>query len=331
MGDPENEPLPEAITDEAARWMAESFDGQISPDQQMKLDAWLAADPRHARAFDEMRDVWAHMDGISETPALRASVTPSGNSRRHDRRQRTRPPRRPRWVAGAIAASLVLVFVGAVDDWPTRLRADAMTATGERRTVKLPDGSSIQLDTQSAIAIDFGRDRRVVQLLKGETAFSVVPDPARPFTVEAGGGSATALGTKFLVGREGHDTRVIVTEHRVRVAYPVPEGRAALLDEGDGISYGPSLGLGRIAAVNAADAMAWTDGVLVFKDAPLSEVVAAIDRYHRGYIRVAGDAQALRVSGVFRIDDPVAALEQLQRSLGLRSARLTVRLIFIFA
>lgn len=330
MGDPENEPLPEAITDEAARWVSESFDGQLAPDQQARLEAWLAADPRHVRAFAEMQDLWAHMGGVPETPALRASVSPS-NPRRHDRRERARAPRRQRWMAGAIAASLALVFVGAVDDWPTRLRADIMTATGERRTMELPDGSTVQLDTQSAIAVDFGGDRRVVRLLKGEAAFSVTPDPARPFTVEAGGGSATALGTKFLVGREGDDTRVIVTEHRMRVAYPASEGRAALLDEGDGITYGPSFGLGRVATVNATDAMAWTDGVLIFKDVPLSEVVAAIGRYHRGYIRVSGDAQALRVSGVFRIDDPVASLEQLQRSLGLRSARLTDRLIFIFA
>jgi transmembrane sensor len=331
MGDPENEPLPQAITDEAARWVSESFDGQLSPDQQAKLEAWLADDPRHGRAFAEMRDVWAHMGGVSETPALRASVAAALRRRPHGRRPRNRTRHRSRWVAPAIAASLALLFVGVMDDWPTRLRADAMTATGERRTMTLPDGSSVHLDTQSAIAIDFGGDRRVVRLLKGEVAFSVTPDPARPFTVEAGGGSATALGTRFLVRREGDDTRVIVTEHRVRVAYPVPEGRSALLDEGDGIGYGPDLGLGRIATVNAADAMAWTDGVLVFKDAPLSEVVAAIGRYHSGYIRVTGGAQERRVSGVFRIDDPVAALDQLQRSLGLRSARLTDRLIFIYA
>lgn len=331
MVDPANERLPRAITDEAARWVSESFDGALPLDQQAQLDAWLDADPRHARAFAEMRDVWSHIGGVSETPALRAGVTPALRRRPHGRRLRHIDRHRSRWVAPAIAASLALLFVSVMDDWPTRLRADAMTATGERRTVALPDGSSVQLDTQSAVAIDFGRDRRVVRLLKGEAAFSVERDPDRPFTVEAGGGSTTALGTKFLVRREGDNTRVLVTEHRVRVAYPAPDGRAALLDEGKGTSYGPSLGLGRIAAVNTADAMAWTDGVLVFKDAPLGEVVAQLARYHRGYIRVTGDAQALRVSGVFRIDDPVAALDQLQRSLGLRSARLTDRLIFIFA
>jgi len=129
--------------------------------------------------------------------------------------------------------------------------------------------------------------------------------------------------------REGAGTRVIVTEHSVRVTYPAAAGRNTVLAEGDAIRYGPEAGLGRIASVNTADAMAWTDGVLVFKDAPLGEVVAAISRYHRGYVRVSEGARNIRVSGVVRIDDPVAALDQLEHSLGVRSTRLTDRLIFI--
>ncbi|MBL7395987.1 FecR domain-containing protein, partial [Escherichia coli] len=57
-----------------------------------------------------------------------------------------------------------------------------------------------------------------VRLLRGEAAFTVAPNPNRPFTVEAGGGSTTALGTRFIVRRDGVQTRVSVTEHAVRVA-----------------------------------------------------------------------------------------------------------------
>lgn len=78
-------------------------------------------------------------------------------------------------------------------------------------------------------------------------------------------------------------------------------------------------------------ATAMTAGVLVFKDTPLSQVVADIGRYHPGYMTVVGDASSLHVSGVFRIDDPFAAISQLQKSLGLRSVQLSRRLIIIFA
>ncbi|MHA3790595.1 FecR family protein [Sphingomonas sp. YL-JM2C] len=320
------DPLPKAITDEAARWVAAAEGDALSAGEKAERDAWLAADPRHARAFAEMQDIWAHMGAVPETPALRASLLLPRRQRRSERR--TRLSRRHHWIGPALAASIALVVIGVADDWPTRMRADAMTAKGERRTVNLPDGSTIQLDTHSAVAFDFSGDRRVVRLLTGEAAFTVARDPARPFTVEAAGGSATALGTRFLVRTDDDGARVTVTEHRVRVAYPAPEGAAAIVPEGQSVAYGPN-GLGQTAPANVADAMAWTDGVLVFKDRPLSEVVAEIARYHRGYVRVLGEAQSLRVSGVFRIDDPVAALDQLQRSLGLHSTRLTDRLILI--
>ncbi len=322
---PTQEPLPKTIADEAARWVAESFDGTLSPAQQAELDAWLSADPRHDRAFAEMQAVWAQMDQVARTPVLHADTPVPVHP------LRSRPGRtRRRWAAAAIAASVALMVLGVTEDWATRLRADAATAVGERRIVSLPDGSNIHLDSQSAVTVDFGDRQRIVRLLKGEAAFTVARDAVRPFTVEAGGGSVTALGTRFLVHRDGELTRVLVTEHRVQVSYPEPDGSSVVLDEGYEISYGRETGLEPVRMANAYDAMAWTEGVLVFNNAPLADVVEEIGRYHRGYVKVVGGAQRLRVSGVFQIDDPMAAIEQLRQSLGLRSTSLTNRLVFIY-
>lgn len=328
MGPPADDPIPRALTDEAARWVAAAEGDALSARDRASLDAWLDADPRHAHAFAKMQDVWAHMGAVPETPTLRASLADYPPRDRSDRRTSTSG--RGRWIGVAVAASIALIIVGVADDWPTRMRADAMTATGERRTVNLPDGSSVQLDTRSAIAFEFSDRRRMVHLLRGDAAFTVARDPGRPFTVEADGGSATALGTRFLVRTDGDGARVTVTEHRVLVACPTPDGARVVVPEGESVAYG-STGLGKKTPVNVADAAAWTDGVLVFKDRPLSEVVAEIGRYHRGYVGVLGAAQSMRVSGVFHIDDPVAAIDQLQRSLGLHSTRLTDRLILISA
>lgn len=231
----------------------------------------------------------------------------------------------------ALAASLALVMIGAVNDWPTRWQADAMTATGEQRTLAMPDGSRILLNTQSAVAFDYTPGRRTVRLLKGEAAFTVAPDRARPFTVEAGGDSTTALGTRFLVRALDGATQVSVTEHRVRVAFPPAQGRTADVGEGQSIRYGGERGLGTPETGKVADADAWTQGFLTFENRPLSEVVAELGRYHSGYLQVIGqDVRARRVSGVFNIHDPVGAIAKLQASLGLKSARLTDRLIFIY-
>lgn len=325
---PAEDPIPPHIVDEAARWLAAGEGDGLSDDEMRNFARWLAADPRHARAYAQMEEIWALMGKVPATALARTNM--GLPQLRLPRWRGIRTLRRPRraWVGPAIAASLALVFIGVAQDWPTRLRADAMTTTGERRTITLSDGSTVFLDTQSAIAVSITDRRRMVTLLRGEAAFVVAPDRSRPFTVEANGGFATALSTRFLVRKDGGQAQVLVTEHSVRVTYPLPEGRSRVVGEGQSVAY-DARGLGRVLPANSYDAMAWTEGVLVFKNRPLSEVVAEIGRYHRGYVQVLGEAQGLRVSGVFRIDNPIAATDQLQRSLGLRSTRLTDRLIFL--
>jgi len=314
-------PIPKEIADEAARWFAERDSGLLG--DETALNAWLDADPRHAEAFAEMEVIWSDLGNVVVAPALRASFAPPPVA--------MRPPRPlRRWMPTALAASLVLAIFGAANDWPMRWQADAMTATGEQRTLVMPDGSRILLNTRSAVAFDYTPGRRGIRLLKGEAAFTVAPDRARPFTVEANGGSTRALGTRFLVRAIDDSTQVSVTEHRVRVAFPVPDGRVVEVGEGQSIRYGKDAP-GTLETGEVADAEAWTQGVLLFQNRPLAEVVAELDRYHKGYFQVIGEkARTRRVSGVFNIHDPVGAVAKLQASLGLKSARLTDRLIFIY-
>lgn len=316
-------PIPKEISDAASRWVTSQDAGTMTESEESALAAWLAADPLHARAFAQVAALWGTVGGNQVKAALHgrysAPAAPSYRRTWHS----------SQWLRPALAASLALAIIGTAYDWPTRLRADAMTETGERRAVTLDDGSVVQLDTGSAIAIDYRGDRRMVRLLKGEAAFTVAPDRARPFTVESGGGSTTALGTRFVVRRDGDSTDVTVTEHRVRVAWPSPPRSALDLAEGLATRYGPG-GIAPARRVDADAAEAWTRGVLVFVDRPLGDVVAELNRYHPGIIRVIGaDLAARRVSGGFPTDDPVGAIDTLQRTLGIESTRITNRLIFL--
>ncbi|PBD21189.1 iron dicitrate transport regulator FecR, partial [Pseudomonas aeruginosa] len=63
---------------------------------------------------------------------------------------------------------------------------------------------------------------------------------------------------------------------------------------------------------------AWLDGRLEVRDRPLGEVLEALRAYRRGIISVADDAAALRVSGIYPLDDSGAALALLEQSLPIR-------------
>lgn len=327
MTDRANSSVPVNIKDEAVRWIADMEGRNLRPEEQRHFDEWLAADERHARAYSEMLDIWHHLGAVPDSPALRANLPRPGQLQRGRPRIRIslvrggqRAPRR--WVGAAVAACVALIIVGTVQDWPTRLRADALTETGETRLVSLPDGSRIRIGTNSAVAYDFTEKKRSVTLIKGEAVFTVARDPTRLFEVEAAGGTTTALGTQFLVRHDGDKARVVVTEHSVRVVMASPDRMLPSLSEGQAVRYGPE-GFGPVATVNAADAIAWTDGALIFKNTPLEDVVSEISRYRRGYLHVAPNARAIRVSGVFHIDNPDAAIEQLRQSFGLKITRYT--------
>jgi transmembrane sensor len=307
---------------QAARWFAAREAGEWSAADEVRLGQWLDAEPAHLVAFARAETLWASMDEAGlDAPSVGSRPARGPILRRVAASWRKAPTRR--WTSGAIAAgiALVLVFVG---DLPMRLQADAMTGTGEIRHMTLPDGSQAVLDTGTAISFD--ASGRKVTMLRGEAAFQVAPDPAHPFTVSAGSGSTTALGTRFIVRRRDGDIQVAVSEHSVRV---VSGGGAAILREGEALRYGKD-GIGKAHPVVVANIDAWTRGRIRVVNRPLGEVVGELARYHRGYIGVLSAGIARRpVSGTFDLSDPAGAIDVIEHTLGLHSTRLTNRLIFI--
>jgi len=232
---------------------------------------------------------------------------------------------RRRILAAAAVAVAALVAVLGFDSLSILWLADYRTGAGETKVVTLADGTRVHLDARTAVAVDFSARHRGVRLLDGEAWFEVARDSSRLFTVSAGGETITALGTAFDVATERARTEDTVTAHRVAVA---ANGVRKTLDKGQQASFGPSLALGPPRKVEAATA--WRRGKLMFQDQPFGEVVAHLARYHHGYVFVTDAAtRARRVSGVFRTNDPPAALRALVRSLGLRATWLTDYLVLI--
>lgn len=234
--------------------------------------------------------------------------------------------------AGGAVALLLVVGLGAalhqagvVD----RMRADHATTVGEIASIRLQDGSTVTLNTDTALTVRFQGGERRIELLRGEAFFDVAKDPTRPFTVTSGALSATARGTRFDVASAPADgVEVQVEEGRVEVA----EGaRIAMLDAGDAAVRGPSGEIAKTtAAIDVGDATAWRDGKLVVSGRRLGEVLATIERYRRGRIVVLDQRAAkLRVSGTFDLRDTDQAIASIEASLPVTTTRLTGALILI--
>ena len=304
----------EQIIQQAANWLTRLHDEDVTDAERRAFDTWCQADPRHTLAIERMRGLWGSLDNLPAKPARIAL-------------NRAFAPRRPRGAQVAGLVGVLLCGWFGLDHLPVWM-ADQRTGVGERRQVVLEDGSQLQLNSNSAVDVRFDGHQRVIELLQGELWVDVAKDTQRPFVVRTNQGTATALGTRYLVKRAEDGTTVVtVIESTVAVkgdigdGVKVTAGQRSILDHGH--AQAPH-------ATGGSDPDAWTRGLLKVNDQPLGDVLQTLASYRHGLVRFDSQAlQNLRVSGVFRLDDTSAALAALADNLPIQVEYFTDLLVVV--
>ncbi|WMJ69407.1 DUF4880 domain-containing protein [Stenotrophomonas sp. 24(2023)] len=311
----------DAVERQAHAWLVRLTSGEATAAEGEQFRRWCAADPAHRAAFAQARQQW-------EQIRLAGQSLPSRQLQVDTRRRWTRRA----FLGAAVAAPASLAVVAAVHPplglWPpvSAMVADFHTGTGQRLRVAPAPQVQIELDTQTSLRRRTDTLGAAFELVQGQAA------------VLAGGGTRLALyaGAGCVVADEGPawldarntDGRVRVTCLRGSVRIEHPQGRLQL-QAGQQTRYDDRLS-GVVSEAVAAEVNAWTEGMLVFRRAPLAEVVAELNRYRRGRVLLGSPALAREpVSGRFRIDDPDAALEQLRQTLSLGLRRYPGRIAVI--
>ncbi|WP_371348922.1 FecR family protein [Ancylobacter sp. IITR112] len=211
------------------------------------------------------------------------------------------------------------------------LRADYATSTGELRRITLADATVVTLGPDTALRSTFTPTTRQAELLAGMAFFEVAPDPSRPFTVAAGEMRARALATAFDIGVDAGFVRLAVDRGRVRAEGPGPAlargetveaGRYLTLDQNTfGVESGPR---------ESGSIGSWRDGLIVAEREPISSVVARIARWQAGRVMILDPGLgAQRISGVFDLGNPRAALEAVVHPRGGKVRQLSPWLTLI--
>jgi transmembrane sensor len=317
----------------AAQWIVRLQEAE--PDDTAIADwiAWCEADPLNRLAFDAMAEVHELAGGIepAEAPAARPRPVQA-------------PPRRrwPVWTPTAIAASLAVVAVlavagGSLVAIPTTRPAPAErvsrleTGPAAHQGVDLVDGSRVEIGGRTALSVRYTAQTRLIVADRGEMFFRVAHNRERPFVVEAGPVTVTAVGTAFSVEREQDSVSVAVTEGIVDVRVS-----PALKAEARGgsvemqpmllrVSAGQRIRFDRgeltqsAARVDPDLTASWRQGRLEFRDEPLRLVAARINRYSVRQIVITNPSiEDLRVTGVVYTDRIDSWLEGLQQVLPVK-------------
>lgn len=310
---------------EASEWFALVDGNDLTAEDRQRFETWQRRSPDHEQAYRNVAAMW-------QAPAFHAalsSIEPvvcAPQSAAHCRPQRSRS----KVLAGAAAAMVLLSTLWFLsDDLLTIMESDYRTAVGEQRTVRLPDHSSMTLNTNTAIVAELEGPTRRIRLLKGEALFHVSRDPDRPFTVEHKGTVVRVLGTEFVVRERQETLTVTVIRGTVEVTNARDSASVLQLTAGEQVSSGPQ-GLGARKTVDPADLTAWTSKRLAVMNAPLSDVIQEIQRYHPGYLWLWNSGIGrIRVTGIYDLSDTAVTLNVLAHTLPIRMDRLTDRLVVI--
>ena len=317
------------IQEAAADWCARRIGGELSPRAEAEFQAWLRADPRHAREFETIRALWAESAETAEQPAiesLRAGLREDWpESGAAGSTSKTAPGRRwPAALAAGLAAAAIAV------SWVSVNAPQPVFATerGEQRQVVLEDGTLVELDADTQIELAYdGRERRVI-LETGQAHFDVRTDTNRPFIVVAGDGEVRALGTSFQVYRRPGTVTVTLLEGRVEV---IPTGKQPDAPAAETPAWKKELAPGEqlilaieqpvvpeVTSIDVGRVTAWQRGMMDFDALTLPEVVAEVNRYSDTPVFIAdASLNDTRVSGVFAIGDTETLLLALETAFGI--------------
>lgn len=287
------------IDGQALEWLVRMQDEKAGAEDRQAFEAWLAADAANKAAYERARALWQRFD----------IITPE-----YEKLRRAGRIGRREVLLGGLAV-LIAAPTAYVVSRPGFL-ADHKTAAGERRTVVLADGSSVELGSYTALSVDYTPSERRLTLHRGQAFFDVAADAGRPFIVNAAMATVQALGTRFDVKLRDDAGIVSVIEHAVAVrtagASPIE------LREGWQVSYGTG-GVDQPHEADLASVTAWRNDRIVFEDAPLRLVLQDLERYRYGRIVLMDETIGdMPVTAIFDTRQTSAALQTIERTLPVR-------------
>ncbi|OZI50813.1 FecR domain-containing protein [Bordetella genomosp. 4] len=308
-----NSVLDPRLVRQASQWWVDlQSEGATASLRQACLE-WRKANPEHERAWQRVQAVTGRLHGVPE-PLIQATLlTP----RRTNRRQAIKTLL---LLAGVTGAGITTVRLAPWTDWS----ADESTRIGESRDVTLPDGTSVVLNTGTAINVRYDANERRVVLLHGEILVTTAADTGphrRTFLVETAHGTLRALGTRFLVRQDGDDSELQVYEGAVEVRAARNDSVAEVIHAGFRVRFDDM----RVTAAGPAQetSATWARGMLVATEMPLRQFLEELSRYRRGHLGCDDEIASLPVSGTFPLADTDRILRALEYELPVDVRRYT--------
>ena len=289
--------------------IAREIEGEISAEEMAQLQRWLEADPANQAYYEALKHTW---DLASDAYAGMPEPDVERNWQRFSENLAAPAPlrvasRRNSWWRLTAAAIMIVAAAGLTFTLFRHGKETVLTASADKKTFTLPDGSRVYLNRNSQLRYDagFGDDNRTVQL-KGEAFFDVSAGAAHPFIVSAGISQTKVLGTSFVI-KAYDDKPVQLNVVTGKVAFSGRKGEEGALVLTEGNAAILSLDKDPQQIENAdPNFMAWKENRLYFSNTPLYKSLSAVEAYFNVRF-VVQDSSLLTLSYTGTFSDPSLA------------------------
>ncbi|WP_020186195.1 FecR domain-containing protein [Methylopila sp. 73B] len=299
---------------EARDWLVRLTSGDVGEADMASFRAWRDALSENSRAFAREAAFWRQLEMLG-----------GGRLEPHAVPTVARSVGRRAVLAGGGALALAGAAAVAAPRLGLSWTADLWTAPGEQREARLSDGSAVFLNTDTALALDFEAERRVVRLLKGEAMFQVRAGAAQMLRVSTLNGSADASDADFAVRTEPGLAMVTSARGEVRVAgvEPPNAGGAVLVQAGRRTQVPDGGTPTTPVSIDVETELAWRGGRVVFEGRPFADAVGELARYLPERVLLAPNVNGrAAVSAIFSLRAPHAAVAALAATQGLSTRRI---------
>ncbi|WP_228533490.1 FecR family protein [Pseudomonas sp. UFMG81] len=283
---------------EALEWFSRLRQPGCDEALRQAFAAWCQ-EPLNARAYAQLEAYWQQLQAPPARPRPRVA--------------KVRRNRAGLWLALVFLSALAAL---AYLYWPLlqRLSSELHTDGGERRSVRLADGSTLHLDGASAMNVDLRGRTRLLHLVQGQVYLEVMLD-GRAMEVQVDDTRIQVFGTRLLITRFGDHDELQVLNGKAAV---LQGGDQRLVSAGERVTFTDSH-LNPVEKIDGKAADAWRTGRLQVSDRPLAEVLERLAAYQGQRLWLLDEQVGYRrVSGDFDLDHPAQGLELLARDQQLR-------------
>ncbi|WPN99655.1 FecR family protein [Pseudomonas sp. MUP55] len=292
----------DSIDAQAASWFARNRNDTGRADRKA-FAAWQA-NPAHARAYAEFEQLWADLAQLQQ---LNKPVALP---------RRTSAWRPALAVAAALLCALLAPHLGA----PRELYHSQVAAHAKgMRTLNLPDGSTLYVNANTRLRVDFTAHQRILHLDKGQLYIEVAADKERPLYVQAGEANVRVVGTGFDVRRS--EQQLVVSVAHGQVAFePDAKHSVTLLEARQRAIYQYAKGTLQQQTLSAEEVADWRSGHLSFRNRELASLIDELSLYRpQAPLQVSKAVAQLKVSGNLDVHDPDALLNALPALLPVKT------------